>query len=169
MIREATLKDLDSIWKLRLETTELLKERGIDQWQHVDPSIETIKQDIFKHEFFVYENNQDIIGMIAIKKGNENTYDVIYDGYWRYQLPYVAIHRLAVKKNHLGSKIASELMNFAEIYAKSHDIHYIRIDTHENNRFAIRLFLSLNYIACGYILLVQEKGDLKRLAYDKHL
>ena len=69
MIREATLNDLDEIWKLRLETTQLLKERGIDQWQYVDPSIETFKKDILAHEFFVYEQDQSIVGMIAIKSG----------------------------------------------------------------------------------------------------
>jgi ribosomal protein S18 acetylase RimI-like enzyme len=169
MIREANLNDLKAIWELRLETTELLKERDIDQWQYIDPSIETIKEDISKNEFFVYELSNKIIGMIAIKKGIEKTYDVIYDGKWHYDLPYVAIHRLAVKRNQLGSKVAFELMQFAEIYAKEQDIHYIRIDTHEKNRYAIRLFQSLDYTLCGYILLVQEKGDLKRLAYDKHL
>jgi hypothetical protein len=43
----------------------------------------------------------------------------------------------------------------------------MRIDTHENNRFAIKLFESFGYQYCGYILLNQKQGDLKRLAYDK--
>lgn len=169
MIRLATHQDLEAIWALRLETTSLLKERGIDQWQYLDPSIETIKKDIEEASFFVNEKHGEIMGMIAVKKGIESTYNHIYQGKWNFDLPYVAIHRLAVKKHCLGSKIAHELMIFAEMYAKEHGIQYIRIDTHENNRYAIRLFESLDYVYCGYIMLVQEHGDLKRLAYDKNV
>jgi GNAT superfamily N-acetyltransferase len=167
MIREATLNDLNQIWQLRLETTELLKQRGIDQWQYVDPSLETIKRDILLHEFFVDEEQGEIRGMIAVKTGIEKTYDVIYDGKWNIEKPYVTIHRLAVKRNLLGKDVALSLMVFAEQHALSLGINYIRIDTHEKNRYAIKLFTSLNYKLCGYILLVQDKGDLRRLALDK--
>lgn len=168
-IRLATHQDLDQIWNLRLETTELLKSRGIDQWQYVDPRYETFKKDIDQNEFFVAEENQMIIGMIAIKSGIEHTYDVIYDGKWNDDLPYMTIHRLAVKKDRLGSLVSKELLKFAEQHAKDHGISYIRIDTHEKNKYAIRLFESFNYVYCGWILLVQAKGDLKRLAFDKKL
>jgi ribosomal protein S18 acetylase RimI-like enzyme len=169
MIRLATLNDLDQIWQLRLETTELLKERNIDQWQYVDPSIETFKKDIIEHEFFVYEEHRTILGMIAIKSGIEPTYINIYDGRWNYDLPYMTIHRLAVKRSVLGQDIARSLLQYSENYAKNHQISYMRIDTHEKNKYAIRLFESFNYHLCGYILLVQKNGDLKRLAFDKRL
>jgi len=167
MIREATLGDLNQIWQLRLETTELLKQRGIDQWQYIDPSRETIEKDISLHEFFVYTKEDEILGMIAIKSGIEKTYNTIFEGQWSQDAPYLTIHRLAVKRDLLGSEVASKLMLFAEELAILKNTRYIRIDTHEKNRYAIKLFTSLNYILCGYILLVQDKGDLKRLALDK--
>ncbi|MDX9691675.1 MAG: GNAT family N-acetyltransferase [Acholeplasmataceae bacterium] len=169
MIRLARQSDIDKIWQLRLQTTELLKERQIDQWQYIDPSIETFKKDIEQNEFFVYEVLGEIFGMIAIKFGVEPTYLNIYDGQWHVDQPYLTIHRLAVKRDLLGSKIAQSLLIFAEEHAKNHGINYIRIDTHEKNRYAIRLFTSFNYQLCGYIVLVQKQGDLKRLAYDKQL
>jgi len=169
MIREANFQDLDQIWSLRIETTELLKERGIDQWQYVDPSIDTFKRDILAHEFFVYEIDGKIVGMIAIKSGLEHTYLAIYDGAWHYDLPYLTIHRLAVKRHALGSSVAKELLIFAEILALKKNTPYIRIDTHENNRYALKLFTSFSYQLCGYIMLVQKQGDLKRLAFDKYL
>ncbi len=169
MIREAVLADLDDIWNLRLETTQLLKDRGIDQWQYIDPSLETFKKDILAHEFFVYEKYHKIIGMIAIKSGVEPTYLNIYDGAWHEDNPYLTIHRLAVKRDLLGQQIAIELLSFAERRARELNTPYIRIDTHEQNRYAIRLFTSFGYQLCGYIMLVQKQGDLKRLAYDKHV
>lgn len=169
-ICKATLDDLDQIWELRLETTELLKERNIDQWQYKDPSLETFKNDILKEEFYVAKDeNNLIIGMMSVKSGIESTYNVIYDGNWRFDAPYLTIHRLAVKKALLGSQTAHLLMNYADQLAIKLHTPYIRIDTHESNKYAIRLFQSHGYIYCGWINLVQKDGDLKRLAYDKEV
>ncbi len=167
MIRKATLNDLDQIWQLREETRKLLNERGIDQWQHINPSLETFKNDILLGEFYVYEQDEVILGMIAIKGGIERTYNVIYDGKWGYDLPYLTIHRLAVKKHLLGGNISKELLKFADQLAIDKKINYIRIDTYYTNRYAIRLFEEFGYILRGWIWLEPGEGDLKRLAFDK--
>jgi ribosomal protein S18 acetylase RimI-like enzyme len=167
MIRKAILNDLDQIWQLREETRVLLKERGIDQWQHSNPSLETFKNDIHLGEFYVYEKELLILGMIAIKGGIERTYNVIYDGKWGYDLPYLTIHRLAVKKNYLGTNIAKELLAFADQLAIDKGLNYIRIDTYYTNKYAIRLFEEFGYILRGWIWLEPGEGDLKRLAFDK--
>jgi len=169
MIREARPSDLDQIWKLREETKALLKERGIDQWQHTNPSLETFMNDIQLGEFYVYEENQVILGMISIKSGIERTYNVIYDGKWGYDLPYLTIHRLAVKRHYLGSEIANKLLRFADQLAVDLGINYIRIDTYYTNKYAIRLFESFGYVLRGWIWLEPGEGDLKRLAFDKKL
>ncbi len=166
-IRLATLNDLDQIWQLRLETTELLKSRGIDQWQFKDPSIEAFKRDILANEFYVALENDSIVGMMAVRSGIEETYNQIYDGAWNYDIPYLTIHRLAVKSHLLGSKISVELMRYAEQLALEQQVPYIRIDTHEKNRFAIRLFENAGYTLCGWILLNQLDGERKRIALDK--
>lgn len=167
MIRLATLYDLDQIWTLRVQTTELLKSRNIDQWQHQNPSRETFMKDIELGEFFVYEKDQTIIGMIAIKSGIERTYLTIYDGAWGYDLPYLTIHRLAVEKNYLGTSIAHELLEYAEAIASEKKINYIRIDTYFTNMNAIKLFKKHGYLLRGWILLEPGEGDLRRLAFDK--
>lgn len=169
-ICKANLEDLDQIWQLRLETTELLKQRGIDQWQYKDPSFETFKNDILKGEFFVAKNeNGIIIGMMSVKSGIEPTYDTIYEGKWHFDAPYLTIHRLAVKSALLGSKTAQSLMDYADQLAIKQKTPYIRIDTHEKNRYALRLFEKHGYVYCGWINLVQKNGDLKRLALDKEV
>lgn len=167
VIRKATLNDMPSIWELRKETQALLKERGIDQWQHQNPSYKTFENDIALGEFFVYESNAEIIGMIAIKGGIEKTYNIIYDGVWGYDHPYLTIHRLAVKRAYLGQKIALELLKFADELAIQTETNYIRIDTYYTNRFAIKLFQDHGYIQRGWIMLEPGEGDLKRLAFDK--
>ena len=169
-IYKANLNDLNQIWILRLETTELLKQRGIDQWQYTDPSLETFKNDILKGEFYVAKDeNSNIVGMMSVKSGIEHTYDTIFDGKWRVDAPYLTIHRLAVKRALLGTKTALELMKYADELAIVLHTPYIRIDTHENNKYAIKLFESCGYVYCGWINLVQKYGDLKRLAFDKEV
>jgi ribosomal protein S18 acetylase RimI-like enzyme len=169
MIRQANLKDLDAIWQLRVETTELLKQRKINQWQYTLPSIETFKNDLFLGHFYVYEKDSNLLGMIAIKPGVEPTYLKIFDGNWIIEKPYLTIHRLAVKKSQLGLKVSEELIAFAEYLALKNNIHYIRIDTHKDNRFAIKLFENHGFILRGYILLNDLEGDPHRLAFDKIL
>ncbi len=166
-IRHATLEDLDDIWQLRLETTELLKSRGIDQWQFKDPSRETFVKDISANEFYVAYEQDVLIGMMAVRSGIEHTYDIIYDGNWRIQTPYLTIHRLAVKKTFLGSEVSKQLLAYADWLAIKNKVGYIRIDTHHDNRNAIRLFESVGYVLCGWILLNQKEGERKRLAFDK--
>ena len=169
IIRLATLDDLDDIWKLRCETQELLKSRHIDQWQYIDPTKETFMKDILEHEFYVLIDHKELKGMMAIKSGIEDTYLKIYDGKWRLDLPYLTIHRLAVKKDLLGSQAAKQLMDYSDVIAKEKGISYMRIDTHKDNRYAIKLFENHGYVYCGWINLNQKKGDIKRLAYDKIL
>ncbi len=167
MIRLATLHDLSQIWQLREETKALLNERGIDQWQYTNPSLETFKSDIQFGEFYVYEKDEVILGMIAIRSGIERTYNVIYDGKWGYDLPYLTIHRLAVKRHLLGSDISEELLKFADQLAVKKGLNYMRIDTYYTNKYAIRLFEKFGYILRGWIWLEPGEGDLKRLAFDK--
>jgi ribosomal protein S18 acetylase RimI-like enzyme len=170
MIRLAKMSDLKDIWDLRLETSKLLKQRGIDQWQYHLPDQETITRDIELNEFYVYELDNKIIGMIAIKSGIEPTYDIIYDGKWTSTHAYLTVHRLAVSKEYLGQQIAKQLMTFAHNLAKVKHIDYMRIDTHENNKYAISFFKSLGYELKGYIFLNKNHpGDPKRLAFDKLL
>lgn len=167
MIRLAHLNDLDAIWELRLKTSALLKSRGIDQWQYHKPEKETFIKDITNHEFYVYEIDQKIIGMIAIKSGIEPTYINIYEGSWSLDKAYLTIHRLAVDSSYLGKNISNELISFAHKLAISKAIHYMRIDTHENNLKAQQLFLKMGYQLKGYILLDEDHpGERKRLAYD---
>lgn len=167
MIRKAQLSDLENIWKLRLETSKLLKQRGIDQWQYHLPDLKTLEDDIKLSEFYIYEIDNQLVGMIAIKAGIEETYLKIYDGDWSVDQAYLTIHRLAISNKYLGKNIAKELIMFAHQLAKEKNINYIRIDTHEDNRFAINLFKSLGYLLKGYILLNENHvGDRKRLAFD---
>jgi ribosomal protein S18 acetylase RimI-like enzyme len=165
-IRLAIIEDIEQVFNLRLETSKLLKLRNIDQWQYENPSRDTFLKDIEKQFLYVLEENQEIIAMASIISGLEPTYESI-KGKWLIEHPYLTIHRLAVKKEYLGKNIASMMLLFAEDLAKKTKTPYIRIDTHKDNIYAIRLFQKHQYIYRGIILLEPQQGSRERLAFDK--
>jgi ribosomal protein S18 acetylase RimI-like enzyme len=165
-IRLAVKEDIDQIFELRIETARLLKERNIDQWQHERPNKETFLNDIENKSFYVMEREKQIIAMAAIIEGIEPTYNEI-EGAWLIDHPYLTIHRLAVKKSYLGKNIASMMLMFAEDLAHKLKTPYIRIDTHQDNLNAIRLFKKHDYVYRGVILLEPGHGTRERLAFDK--
>ena len=167
MIRKASIHDLDSIWDLRLKTSALLKIRGVDQWQSILPNQAQFINDIENGEFYVLVIEQKIVAMMALKKEIEHTYDVIYDGKWRYDIPYMTIHRIAVDKDFSGHGYGTDLLNYAKKVASSLGYHYLRIDTHQDNQAAIKRFTDFGFVYCGYILLAaNHPTDRKRLAFD---
>lgn len=168
-IRLATPKDIEKIWQLRLETSHLLKQRNIDQWQQENPSLETITTDIANKEFFVAVKNSEIVGMIALKSGTDKSYNHIFEGAWNKEDSYLTIHRLGIKRNQLGTNLARKLLIFVEQRAKQLTINYLRIDTHKTNKYAIKLFNNFGYQYCGKVILIDEQGDKNRLVFDKIL
>ncbi|MBE0701172.1 MAG: GNAT family N-acetyltransferase [Acholeplasmataceae bacterium] len=165
----ANRNDMADIWSLKEKTSKLLKDRQIDQWQYNNPSHQQFLDDIDRQELYLYKENNQIVGMIAIKEGGDETYDIIYDGAWGFDEPYLTIHRLAVDTNHLGKGIAEKLLVFSEKLAIEKKTPYIRMDTHRDNRYAKRLFESFGYQLRGWILLNPQEGDRERLAYDKKM
>ena len=51
---------------------------------------------------------------------------------------------------------------------KKKGISYMRIDTHKDNRYAIKLFENHGYVYCGWINLNQKKAILKDLPTTKY-
>lgn len=167
-IQLATIDDLNDVWALRLKATAFLKSLDVDQWQFEDPTIHDFKDDILKDELYVYKEGHEIIGMFALKFGIEPTYAEI-GGRWRYDEPYATIHRLALSVEHQKKGLAYEMLAYSEVITKEKGITYMRIDTHEKNLNAQRVFTKIGYVYCGTIILTIKHGEKKRLAYDKRL
>ncbi len=163
------MADLDDIMALKEATSKLLRQRGIDQWQHENPSLAHFVEDIEKGELFLMSIEGRLAAMAAIKSGNEPTYDIIYGGPWGGKPPYVTIHRLAVEASYLGQGLAEAMLRYAEALARQQDVRFIRIDTHRDNQPAQRLFERMGYVKRGWIYLGPQPDDRHRLAYDKYI
>lgn len=163
-IRKSKMEDIEKIMCVIHEAQESMRANGIPQWQDGYPSEDVISQDIKIGNGYVLVEDENIIGTAYIVAGHEPSYDYIEGGQWLNDHPYVAVHRIAVRKDYKGKGAACYMMEFAEKIAREHQLQDIRIDTHHDN-IPMRIFLTkLGYHACGTIYL--DNGD-KRIAYQK--
>lgn len=93
-LRKSRKDDLKYIIEIINEAKEFLKESKIDQWQQGYPNEEVILRDIENQHSYVLEDNNKIIGTVALSFDKEKTYDLIYDGKWISNNEYAVIHRM---------------------------------------------------------------------------
>lgn len=164
VFRKANALDIEVIIKIIKQAQDYFKENGVNQWQNNYPNIETIKQDIKNGYGYVLEDNEEIIGTVAVSFDGEKTYDVIYDGEWLSNSEYAVIHRMAVTNSHKGEGFSSVIMKYIEEICLDRNVHSIKIDTHNENISMQRVIKKNNFKYCG-IIYVDDKS--KRLAFEK--
>ena len=163
MIRKANINDLEAVQSIYADGRLLIASYGSPQWQNNYPSIEVTMNDFSKEAIYVYEEDNEIRGVMSVFD-YENTYDVI-NGAWLSDKPYKVIHRIATKKGYYNKGISAQLINYV---FTNLDAMSIRIDTHQFNIPMQILLKKLGFTYCGIILLNQSK-DRERLAYQKDL
>ena len=165
-VRKSTPADLDALMEIIEEARRTIAALGINQWQDGNPSRQRIAQDIQEGASYLVESDGEICGTFALFPANDPTYVKIYEGNWRTEGPYVAMHRVAIALRHRGKGIAEKMMGFAADFAKERGFFTLRIDTHEGNKVMRRMLEKNGFSYCGVIYLLN--GD-PRVAYDKIL
>lgn len=79
-----------------------------------------------------------------------------------FDVPVIALHILAVHPKHQGQGVGRALMDYAETLARETGALAVRLDTHEGNIPACRLYESCGYSMRGLVDLgLEEKYGLK--------
>lgn len=162
--RKSTELDIENIMKIIYQAQNYFKDNGIDQWQNNYPNYETIKNDIKNGYAYVLEENDQIIGTVAVSFDGEKSYDTIYEGQWLSNNKYAVIHRMAVDNNYKGKGLSSVIMKHVEVVCLKNGVHSIKIDTHKKNKSMQRVIGKNNFNYCG-IIYVDDKS--KRVAFEK--
>ena len=139
MLRKTKLEELEQVMKIIEDGRTFLREQGINQWQHGEPSRETIINDINEGVSYVFEKSEEIVATAML-----SFFDEDYEKsstLWTASSSYLAIHRISTASNLRNQGIAREFMKDIYLFAKSQNINFLRIDTHLNNNI-IRKFLS---------------------------
>lgn len=164
MIRKAVTEDLGSIMEIVDDAQQLLKSRGVDQWQNGYPNRKSILSDIDKGIGFIAICNNEIIAYAAIIINGEPEYKNL-DGEWLSNQDYVVIHRICVRKGHTRQGLASIMMQKAEEIALKSNANSIKIDTHKDNKYMLNLLGKEGFTYCGEI----HYPHGERIAFEKLL
>ena len=156
-IRKATDSDFDRIMEIYRRAQDYMIQSGNPgQWGHFYPTSELVRNDICEGKCHVLYDDKAVHGVFALFEGAEPTYQVIEDGKWLNEEPYVTIHRLA------GDGETHGLFQCAAEYCKG-IIANIRIDTHAKNTVMQRLIEKNGFQKCGTIYVADGSP---RIAYQ---
>ena len=140
-LRLANNNDLDFLKEMYTKIVENMYENDIKIWNDFYP-YEVIKEDVDNNNFYVLENDKEIVAGCALCNSNsgensltwcEDTKDVFY------------IDRLGVNANYLRQGIGSNLLNQIKAFAQNEDKKYIRLFVVDSNIPAINMYLKNGY------------------------
>ncbi len=165
--RKATLEDLDQVMEAVEASREVLRLQGNGQWQDGYPNKDDFVNDIKNGRLFVtYEDDpNEIIGVCALTYREED-YHHLYEGEWLTNLPYMVMHRVAIKEKYRNQGYGKKLFEVFIEQAKKEGFNSLRIDTHEGNKVMRHLIESFGFVYCGKAILTPDKD---RMVFEKIL
>lgn len=171
IVVKATIDDIDDILLIICDAKEFLRQQGSVQWQDSDgyPNRSTFETDIEKDQLYVIKVNNRACAVCAITTEFDESYKVVHDGQWEIgvDVPYMSIHRIAVKKEYMGQKLAYRLVEYAKELAKERSFKSVKADTMVGNKSMRGLLEKCGFNNRGIIYLVSRGAlDPKRLAYE---
>lgn len=159
-IRKAVISEVDRLLEIFEAAKRFMRSTGnMEQWAGNYPQRSMIEAEIASGVCHVIEDEDGrAVGTFAMIPGDDPTYAYI-EGEWKFDTPYVTIHRLASDGSHKG------LGQLCFDYAMRVCGH-VRVDTHRDNIPMQNLVTKCGFEYCGIIYL--EDGN-PRLAYEKQL
>lgn len=160
IIRKALYEDIDTVKKIYEDARSFMRQNGnMKQWSGGYPAESDIKADINDGTLYIAEEKEKIQCVFCCMEKPEPTYEKIYEGKWKDDGPYRAVHRIAVSKDSHGKGVAGLCFDFALSFCGS-----VRIDTHRDNIPMQKTLIKNGFEYCGIIYL--QNGE-ERLAYQK--
>ena len=155
-IRKASRDDLAAIMEIYHHAQDMMIATGnASQWGHSYPTEDIIKVDIDSGCCHVICENDEVHAVFAIITDGEPDYDVIENGSWLNDNPYIAIHRVASDGKMHG--IVTKIMDHCKGLSSD-----IRIDTHHDNKIMQGQIERNGFVKCGVIYV---RDGSPRIAY----
>lgn len=160
--RLANLQDEDEIWGILKDAIQRRKEEGSEQWQDGYPNPEVVHSDIERGIGYVLTDHNNVIGYAAVLVNDEPAYEDIV-GSWECHDGFVVVHRVAIKAEYLGQRLAQKMFSYIESWAREQQIPSMRIDTNFDNTGMLRILEKSGYRYRGEVYF-REKP---RKAFEK--
>ena len=166
MLRKTKIEELEQVMKIIEDGRTFLKEQAINQWQHGEPSRQTIINDINEGISYVFEKSGEIVATAML-----TTFDEDYEKYptlWDTNTSYLAIHRISTARELRNQGIAREFMEAIYLFSKDQNIYFLRIDTHLNNNIMRKFLSNFGFVEKEVIKLSMKNilDDKERVAYE---
>ena len=164
--RKATIEDIDQIMIAVEDARELLKMQGNGQWQDGYPNTKDFINDINNGRLFVVldTNNPNLVVGVCALTYEEEDYQHLYEGKWLTDLPYMVMHRIAVRKEYRGQGYGKKLFEVFINQAQIEGFKSLRIDTHAGNMIMRNLIAAFGFVYCGKAILKPNKD---RMVFEK--
>ena len=149
MIRKATLLDIDSILEITKSCARHMITQDILQWNESYPNKNAFINDVKRHELYVLEEQNSILGCIVISTLMDDEYKPI--SWLTPNNNNIYIHRVAINPSCQGKGYAQKLMAFAEQHAIDNNYASIRLDTFSQNKRNQKFYELRGYKKLGNI------------------
>ncbi|MCF0243863.1 MAG: DNA alkylation repair protein [Bacteroidaceae bacterium] len=161
IVRKTIENDIPALLDIYDAARRYMRAEGnMCQWNDNYPSADTIRADMERGGSYVcLDDKGKIAGTFFFTLGNDPTYNIIYNGSWKNELPYGVIHRIASNGN--IKRLLHKVLDFCFTLT---DV--IRIDTHRDNKTMIGGLTAYGFEYCGIIHIAN--GD-ERKAFMKNL
>ncbi len=160
MIRKADKSDMSEILRIYSAAREFMKSHNNpNQWGNNYPTENVIIASISNGNLYVIESciiSEKLCGCFFLGGGTDPTYTKIYNGAWKSDLPYGAMHIIAGDGSEKG--IFRRCFEFSkELY------NHLRVDTHEKNKPMQSAIKKCGFEYCGTIY---TQDGSPRLAFE---
>jgi len=156
-------KQLSLIETMYQKAKILLSFHQSGQWQHHEPSLQTIEEDIRLGQFFGLFQKDQLVGTCSLLR-NEPSYEILTHGAWLNEEPYIVIHRFVIDSSLHRLGLGSQFLRAIEALALQEGVYNIRLDTHRLNIPMTKLLEKNHYLECGEAFI---KGAGSRVVYHK--
>ena len=163
LVRPATEYDLDAIERLYDDLNDHLAATvNYPGWRKGSYPLRCDAEEGLKNaSLHVAELDGQIAGTVMYLRTQDPAYQTA-DWQIPFDSPVITLHILAVHPKYHGRGVARALMDYAEIVARQTGALAVRLDTHENNAPACRLYEKCGYSYRGLVDLgLYEKYGLK--------
>jgi ribosomal protein S18 acetylase RimI-like enzyme len=141
-------RHVESAWRIIDACRTALRERGIDQWDDVYPTRQTVADDAAHHRLFVLIAAEHCVATMALDDTQAPEYATVP---WQFPTPALVVHRLCVHPMRQGQGFGRTLMDFAEAHAAEHCYASIRLDAYSPNLDAVALYRRRGYRDAGRV------------------
>lgn len=170
IFRKSTYNDMDVMESIINSGKELLRSKGIDQWQKGYPNREQLIADAEAGIGYVAELDGRVVGVCMVMSTEELSYRTIREGEWMTAADsgYVTVHRCAVAPDCRGQGVIGFIFRSAMDMARAIGAPSVRLDTHLENLTMQHALEKNGFTRCGIVNLVggAEDGCL-RVGYEQ--